>query len=113
MSVEGAGLLICPDNPLHQALDLGGIECEIPASGVRERIDAIIFQELVYGRLEETARNCFRAMIGALGARGCDAVILGCTETPLPITEAESPLPVIDSTRTPARGAIREATRIA
>ena len=113
MSVEGAGLLICPDNPLHQALDLGGIECEIPDAGVRERIDAIVFQELVYGCLEETAGSYFREMIGALGARGCDAVILGCTETPLLITEADSPLPVIDSTRTPARGAIREATRIA
>ena len=52
-------------------------------------------------------------MIGALGARGRDAVILGCTETPLLITEADSPLPVIDSTRTPARAAIRDATRIA
>ena len=49
-------------------------------------------------------------MIEALGARGCDAVVLGCTEIPLLITDADSPLPVIDSTRTLARAAIREAT---
>jgi len=157
----GAELLICPDNTLHQALDLvrertpapwlhiveevaavavargfkrlgvlgtrylmegpvyrdklaaSGIACEIPDAGDRERINAIIFDELVYGRLEETARSYFRGMIAALGARGCDAVILGCTEIPLLITEADSPLPVIDSTRTLARAAIREATRIA
>jgi len=157
----GAELLICPDNTLHQALDLvrertpapwlhiveevaavavargfkrlgvlgtqylmegpvyrdklaaSGIGCEIPDAADRERINAIIFHELVYGRLEETARSYFRGMIAALGARGCDAVILGCTEIPLLITEADSPLPVIDSTRTLARAAIREATRIA
>jgi len=123
----GAELLICPDNTLHQALDLvrertpapwlhiveevaavavarwfqaprrawnavphggsvyrdklaaSGIACEILTPGNRERINAIIFDELVYGRLEETARSYFRGMIAALGARGCDAVILGCT----------------------------------
>lgn len=155
----GAEVLICPDNTLHQALDLvrerapapwlhiveevaavaaargftrlgvlgtrylmegpvyrntlvaGGIACEIPDAADRERINAIIFHELVYGRLEETARSYFRAMIGEFRARGCDAVILGCTEIPLLITEADSPLPVIDSTRTLARAAIREATR--
>jgi len=72
----------------------GWVRCEWTS----HPLDAIIFQELVYGRLEETARSYFRAMIGALGARGCDAVILGCTETPALITEADSPLPVIDST---------------
>jgi aspartate/glutamate racemase len=39
------------------------------------------------------------------------AVVLGCTEIPLLVTEAESPLPAIDSTRTLARAALREATR--
>jgi aspartate racemase len=50
-------------------------------------------------------------VIAALGSRGCDAVVLGCTEIPLLITDADSPLPAIDSTRTLARAAIREATR--
>ena len=48
-------------------------------------------------------------MIETLAARGCDAVVLGCTEIPLLIAESESPLPVIDSTRTLARAALREA----
>ena len=155
----GADLLICPDNTLHQALDLvrdrtavpwlhiseevaavalargfkrlgvlgtrylmegpvyrralaaAGIGHEVPEADDRERINAIIFDELVYGRLEETSRSYFRAAITALGTRGCDAVVLGCTEIPLLITEADSPLPAIDSTRTLARAAIREARR--
>ena len=155
----GADLLICPDNTLHQALDLvrqqspapwlhiaeevaavaatrgfkrlgilgtrylmegpvyrekfvaRGIAHEIPKADDRERINAIIFNELVYGRFEETSRHYFRTVIETLGDRGCDAVVLGCTEIPLLVTEAESPLPAIDSTRTLARAALREATR--
>jgi aspartate racemase len=52
-----------------------------------------------------------RGVIETMGQRGCDAVVLGCTEIPLLITEADSPLPAIDSTRTLARAALREATR--
>jgi aspartate racemase len=37
-------------------------------------------------------------------------VVLGCTEIPLLITEADSTLPVLDSTRILARAALREAT---
>ena len=72
---------------------------------------SIIFDELVYGRFEETSRSYLRAVIEVLGARGCDAVVLACTEIPLLVTEGESPLPAIDSTRTLARAALREATR--
>jgi aspartate racemase len=88
-----------------------GIAYEIPESDDRERINSIIFNELVCGRFEEKSRRYFQGVIEALGARGCDAVILGCTEIPLLIAEADSPLPAIDSTRTLARAALREATR--
>ena len=40
-----------------------------------------------------------------------DAVVLGCTEIPLLLSQADSPLPVLDSTRILARAALREATR--
>ena len=47
-----------------------------------------------------------------LRARGCEGVVLGCTEIPLLISPADSPLPVLDSTRILARAALREAMRI-
>jgi aspartate racemase len=40
---------------------------------------------------------------------GCDAVILGCTEIPLIIDDANSPLPTLDSTRLLARAALARA----
>jgi aspartate racemase len=87
------------------------IDSEVPAVDDRERINAIIFDELVYGRLEGRSREYLRRVIVGLGERGCDAVVLGCTEIPLLVSEAESPLPALDSTRILARAALREATR--
>jgi aspartate racemase len=92
-------------------LSAAGIEWAIPGAPDRERINAIIFDELVCGRFEERSRRYLRGVIEAMGQLGCDAVVLGCTEIPLLITEADSPLPAIDSTRTLARAALCEATR--
>jgi aspartate racemase len=64
----------------------------------------------VYGRLEDAARSYFQMVIDGLAARGCDSVVLGCTEIPLLITDADASLPILDSTRTLARAALREAT---
>ena len=100
------------EGPVYrEKLAVRGIEQEIPEADDRNRINAIIFDELVYGRFEETSRSYLRAVIEVLGARGCDAVVLACTEIPLLLAEGESPLPAIDSTRTLARAALREATR--
>jgi aspartate racemase len=51
-------------------------------------------------------------LIAQARTRGCDAVVLGCTEFPLLIGEADSLLPILDSTRILARAALREAARI-
>src|SRR5881398_3150368 len=42
---------------------------------------------------------------------GCDAVVLGCTEIPLIMNDANSPLPTLDSTRLLARAALRRAAQ--
>jgi aspartate racemase len=88
-----------------------GISHEIPDAPDRERVNRIIFDELVFGRFEESARSYFRRLIEGSRIRGCDAVVLGCTEIPLLISEADSSLPALDSTRILARAALREATR--
>jgi aspartate racemase len=100
------------EGPVYPSkLSIHGIGFEIPEAKEREAINDIIFGELVYGRFEDRARQYFRQVIGQLEERGCDAVVLGCTEIPLLISQEHSPLPVLDSTRTLARAALREATR--
>ena len=155
----GVDFVICPDNTVHQAIDLvrdqsplpwlhiadevvsvaaerqfnrvlvlgtrylmespvypaklasGGIESEIPPREDRERINALTFDELVYGQFKESTRSYFRNVIADGQRRGCDAVALACTEFPLLIGDADSPLPILDSTRILARAALREAVR--
>ena len=98
------------EGPVYPAkLQPKAIEVEIPDAEARERINAIIFDELVYGRFEEPARAYFQEVIREGQGRGCDGVILGCTEIPLLISEADSPLPTLDSTRILARAALRAA----
>jgi aspartate racemase len=109
VGVLGTKYLI--EGPVYPAkLDAAGIRHEIPSADDRERINAIIFDELVYGRFEEPARGFFRDVIVRLRARGCDAVALSCTEIPLLIAPNDSCLPILDSTRILARAALREAS---
>jgi aspartate racemase len=90
-----------------------GIEHRIPEVNDRERINEIILDELVYGRFSSEARAYFSEVIGRLKNQGCDAVVLGCTEIPLLVTQENSPLPTLDSTRLLARAALKEAIGIA
>jgi aspartate racemase len=86
-----------------------GIACEIPESGVRREISALIMDELVFGRFTASTREYFQQVIQVFKSSGCEAVILGCTEIPLLIRAEDSVLPILDSTRTLARAALREA----
>jgi len=153
----GAELLLCPDNTVHQGLDLVrarsalpwlhiaeevaavagargfrhllvlgtralmegpvyggklgavGISHEVPDEADRARVNEVIFEELVYGHIEDASRREFGRIIEAGRARGCDAVVLGCTEIPLLIDDTHSSLPTLDSTRILARAALRAA----
>jgi aspartate racemase len=86
-----------------------GITSEFPEKEDRERVDAIIFRELVNGVFAERSRLYFNEVIGKLKRSGCDAVVLGCTEIPLIVDPNDCPLPTLDSTRLLARAAIRKA----
>lgn len=154
----GAELLICPDNTIHQGLDLvrdrspvpwihiaeevtreaqhrgfkrvgilgtrslmegpvypsrlaaAGIEHRIPTAEQRDRINQIIYDELVRARFERSSLKYFQDVIRELASDGCDAVALACTEIPLLVSETDSELPILDSTRILARAALRSAT---
>ncbi len=86
-----------------------GIGYQVPGELDRERIDAIIFDELVNGVFTEPSRQYFNAVIGEMKQRGCDGVVLGCTEIPLLVNPDDCRLPSLDSTRLLAKAALAEA----
>ena len=87
------------------------ISWHIPDEDDRDKIDTIIFKELVNGIFLEESRLYFNEVIRKLKDRGCDAVILGCTEIPLLVAPSDCPLPTLDSTRLLARAALKKALR--
>ena len=89
-----------------RTLEKFGIACQVPEERDCEKIDSIIFMELVKGIFTEDARLYFNAVIQKLKERGCDAVVLGCTEIPLIVKPEDCPLPTLDSTRLLARRAL-------
>jgi len=88
-----------------------GLELVRPNTAEREEINRIIFDELVYGVFKPEAVAYVQRVIGRMKDEGCDAVILGCTEIPLIMSDSNSPLPTLDSTRLLARAALRRAVQ--
>lgn len=80
---------------LKQRFDL---EILTPDGSDGDEVHRVIFEELCCGNFLESSRARFRTIIAALAARGAEAVILGCTEIPLLVTAADSPVPLFDTT---------------
>ena len=102
------------EGPVYaEALKQYGIDHMTPDLRDRERINTIIFKELVNGIFLESSRSYFNDVMSKLKEDGCDAVVLGCTEIPLVVQPESAPLPTLDSTRLLARAALREALSVA
>lgn len=86
-----------------------GLELVLPSAPERDEIHRIIMDELVAGVFRPEAVTYVQRVITRMQDQGCDAVILGCTEIPLLMNDANSPLPTLDSTRLLARAALRRA----
>ena len=86
-----------------------GIGSVRPEAAECAEIDRIIMEELVRGQFQPAAVAYLQGVLRDLKARGCDAVVLGCTELPLLMNDGNSPLPTLDSTRLLARAALRRA----
>ncbi len=83
--------------------------CQRPNEDEIEEMNRIIMEELVNSRFEPESVSYFQQAVKGFKEKGCDAVILGCTEIPLIINDGNSPLPTLDSTRLLARAALRHA----
>ena len=92
-----------------EALRAAGLDYRIPNAQQREKIDQIIFDELVNAQFTSRSLAYFQEVIRTLAVQGCDAVVLGCTEIPLLITPGSSSLPTLDSTRLLAKAAVKKA----
>ncbi len=109
LGLTGTGWLM--DSAVYpDTLAARGLACVRPRAHERHEINRIIMDELVCGVIRPEGVAYFQQVIARFkDEEGCDAVILGCTEIPLIISDANSALPTLDSTRLLARAALRRA----
>lgn len=83
-----------------------GVQTLLPDAAGRAEVHRIIYEELCRGRVEPASRAAYVQAIEALRDAGAEAVILGCTEIGMLISQAHSPLPVFDTTNLHAAAAV-------
>jgi aspartate racemase len=89
--------------------DLFGLDVVVPQADDRRIVHDIIYRELVAGEVLANSRTAYREVIARLIAQGAQAIILGCTEIMLLISDEDSAVPLFDTTTIHAIAAVDRA----
>jgi len=74
-----------------------GLPAPTPEKADRDRLHAIIYDELCQGVIRPESKAVVLEMIDRGRAAGADGIIFGCTEIGLLLDPAEMPLPTVDT----------------
>jgi aspartate racemase len=86
--------------------DHDGLDVMIPDADDRRVVHEIIYKELVVGEIRPESREAYRAVMARLIERGAQAIILGCTEIMLLVSDRDSAVPLYDTTTIHAVAAV-------
>lgn len=90
-------------------LEKRGIEVLVPGAADRAVVHRVIYEELCQGRVKEGSRAEYLRIIDALGERGAEGVIEGCTEIVMLVDERHTGMPLFDTTAIHTDEAVRLA----
>lgn len=90
-------------------LGLRGIQVLSPDDAGVDRLDAIILEELIYGKVLPASEREVLRVAEQLRDMGCESLIIGSSEVPLVLHAGNSPLPIYDSSDILAQRALRAA----
>lgn len=90
-------------------LGLAGVRVLIPEGEDADSLDSIIFDELLIGVAKSGSQRRVLDVIDRLKERGCDAVLMAVSESPLLVSQENCSLPVYDASMLLALGAVRRA----
>jgi aspartate racemase len=111
--IQTVGLLgtrFTMDKPLYrEGLARRGITVLVPEADDRQVVNRVIYDELVAGKIRTESRAAYLGIIQKLAGRGAQGIILGCTEIPLLVSEADAGLPLFDTTVLHAEAALNYA----
>jgi aspartate racemase len=83
-----------------------GIESVVPPKLEREFIHNAIMNELLKEEFKEETKEKFLDIINDLEKQGAQGIVLGCTEIPLLIKQADTHLPVFNTLEIHSRSAV-------
>jgi aspartate racemase len=89
--------------------DRHGLTVIVPDAEDRRIVHDVIYKELVVGRVRPESRLAYRDIMARLVERGAQAVILGCTEIMLLVSDEDSSVPLYDTTTLHALAAVDSA----
>ncbi|MFW9908820.1 MAG: aspartate/glutamate racemase family protein [Candidatus Thorarchaeota archaeon] len=82
-----------------QSLVSEGIQILLPTENAIDSINFILYNEAAQGIITNESREVFKDTINSLDKRGVEAVILGCTEIPLFVNQADYQIPLYNATQ--------------
>jgi aspartate racemase len=86
-----------------------GLEVVIPSPQERDVVHRVIYDELCLGQVRPASKEQYTHIMDGLVAHGAEGIILGCTEISLLIGQEDSRVPLFDTTRIHAVGAVEYA----
>ena len=86
-----------------------GLTVLVPDEDQQAMVHRVIYDELVRGIVRDESRAAYVAVIDDLVARGCDGIILGCTEIELLVGPDDSAVTTLPTTRLHAIAAVDAA----
>ena len=96
-----------------ERLKAQGFDVLVPDEPAMECVDHIIFDELCRGIFAPSSQQHCRDIIAALVSHGAEVIVLGCTEIGLLVKQADSSVPLFDTTWIHARQAADLAMALA
>lgn len=92
------GTKLVTDSSTYQThLGLKGISIVPPEPRETETLEAVIYGELIFGRLSAASAAFVRRLLDSYKQRGCDGIVLALSEGGLLMEDVVSPLPVYDA----------------
>ncbi|MCP3924413.1 MAG: aspartate/glutamate racemase family protein [Desulfobacterales bacterium] len=82
-----------------------GLNVIVPDEKDRKIVNDLIYKELCLGIVKDSSRDEFDRVVSKLSSKGCEAVILGCTEIGILLKE-NSTIPLYDTTKIHATKAV-------
>jgi len=91
--------------------DKYGLDVLVPGKEDRELVHRVIYRELCLGKIKNGSRAEYLRIIDLLARQGAEAVILGCTEIGMLVSQEDTEVPLFDTTAIHAAKAVEYATR--